>query len=138
VFHDCVLVVDDVPDACEVVCSALELEGYQVLHASSGQQAVEQANLHRPALIIMDLHMPGLDGVEATTLIKANAALRDIPIIAYTAFFDDAPSEMFAAVIPKPCSLDRLLRTVSYCLRLTDAAASPARVQRTQGSAMQT
>lgn len=96
--HRSVLLVDDVPDVPdvpdvrEVLSYALELEGYRVLQAGSGHEAIELAATHKPAVIIMDLQMPVLDGIEATTRIKQENTLRHIPVIAYTAFATDLPS----------------------------------------------
>jgi two-component system response regulator VicR len=110
-----VLVVDDVSDARDVVGFALEMEGYAVIRAETGREALERAAEHSPTIIIMDIQMPELDGIEATRRLKADRRLRHIPVIAHTAYPTEIPSgnSLFSAVLKKPCSLDTLLRTVA-------------------------
>jgi|SRR5688572_6890683 CheY-like chemotaxis protein len=112
--QESVLVVDDASDIRELLSYTLEVEGYNVLQASDGGEAIEVANEHEPAVIVMDMQMPILDGIEATKRLKSERRLRDIPVIAYTAYSRDLPSrELFAAVIPKPCSLDEVLTAIT-------------------------
>lgn len=81
-----ILAVDDNLTNLEIIKLLLRPTGHQVLEATSGAEAVELARAERPALIFMDLAMPGeLDGLEATRRIKADPALRDIQIVAVTA-----------------------------------------------------
>ena len=109
-----VLVVDDAQDIRELLSYTLEVEGYNVLQASDGDEALAVAATHEPAVIVMDMQMPVLDGIEATRRLKKERRLRDIPVIAYTAFSRDLPSrDLFTAVIPKPCSLDEILSAVA-------------------------
>lgn len=109
-----VLLVDDVPDVREVLSLALELEGYNVLQAGAGDEAVELAAEHEPFVIIMDMQMPVMDGIEATLRIKEDRGLRHIPVVAHTAFASDIPSkDLFTAVLPKPCSPDHVLGTIA-------------------------
>jgi len=108
-----VLVVDDTPDMRELLSYTLEVEGYNVLQACNGDEALEVAATHKPAVIVMDVQMPILDGIEATKRLKSERRLRDIPVIAYTAFSRDLPArDLFTAVIPKPCSPDEVLNAV--------------------------
>src|SRR5688500_16568624 len=60
--------------------------------ASDGGEAIEVANEHEPAVIVMDMQMPILDGIEATKRLKSERRLRDIPVIAYTVYSRDLPS----------------------------------------------
>lgn len=64
----------------------LEAKGYRVLEAVNGQQAVEIVNHEHPDLILMDLDLPILDGIAATQRIRQQDALRDVPILAVTAY----------------------------------------------------
>src|SRR5229473_2140682 len=71
----------------EVVISLnLQNEGYKVVTASNGEEAISVASLTRPHLILMDISMPRLDGLAATRKIRENEALRDVPVIAITSF----------------------------------------------------
>jgi two-component system cell cycle response regulator DivK len=111
---EAVLVVDDVPDVRELLSYTLEVEGYRVLQAGDGNEALELAATHEPAVIVMDVQMPIMDGVEATRRLKGQGKLRHIPVIAYTAFKTDLPShDLFDAVLPKPCSIDDVLSAVA-------------------------
>ena len=103
--------------------------------ASDGGEAIEVANEHEPAVIVMDMQMPILDGIEATKRLKSERRLRDIPVIAYTAYSRDLPSrELFAAVIPKPCSLDEVSPHSSdnHGLSITPNTRTRARAPRIQ------
>jgi CheY-like chemotaxis protein/DNA-binding CsgD family transcriptional regulator len=80
-----VLVVDDVPANVDVVLSFLAEAGYRVLVSESGYRALEQLTLTLPDIILLDLMMPGLDGIEACKRIKAVAEWSRIPVIMMTA-----------------------------------------------------
>ena len=79
-----ILIVEDVEFNRDLVVQLLE-DDYVILTAADGEAGVELAERERPDLILMDLSLPGVDGWEATRRIKANEALRNIPIIALTA-----------------------------------------------------
>ncbi|HEU0011516.1 MAG TPA: response regulator [Verrucomicrobiae bacterium] len=79
------LLVEDNEMNRDMLSRRLERKGYAVTIAVNGQQAVDMAAVDAPALILMDMSLPVLDGWEATRRIKANVATRNIPIIALTA-----------------------------------------------------
>ncbi len=81
-----VLVVDDSIDNVVVISLDLQNEGYRVVTASNGEEAISVASLTHPHLILMDISMPRLDGFAATRKIRENESLRDVPVIAITAF----------------------------------------------------
>ena len=81
-----ILVVEDYPANLELLCSYLELEGYKVIQATNGAEAIAKAIEAQPQLILMDVKMPGIDGLEATRQIKADPRTKDIPVITLTAF----------------------------------------------------
>ena len=81
-----VLVVDDSVDNVVVLSLDLQNEGYRVVTASNGEEAVSVASLTHPNIILMDISMPQLDGLAATRRIRENETLRDVPVIAITAF----------------------------------------------------
>jgi two-component system, cell cycle response regulator DivK len=80
-----VLVVDDSTDGREMLSEYLRFRGFLVSEAADGQQAIDLALRDVPAIILMDLSMPGISGAEATRRIKAHPLTRHIPIIAVTA-----------------------------------------------------
>ncbi len=81
-----ILVVEDHEDNRRIVRDLLTSAGYEMIEAVTGEEGVALAERERPDLILMDIQLPGLDGYEATRQIKANPALRPIPIIAVTSY----------------------------------------------------
>jgi CheY-like chemotaxis protein len=81
-----VLVVDDNPTNLKLAAQVLELEGYDVLHAEDANQALTALQRHRPDLILMDIALPGMDGLELTKQLKAAPATAAIPVVALSAF----------------------------------------------------
>ena len=84
-----VLVVDDVIDNVAVISLDLQHQGYRVVTASNGEEAIKVAALTQPDIILMDIGMPQLDGLAATRKIRENESLRNVPVIAITAFSTD-------------------------------------------------
>jgi two-component system cell cycle response regulator DivK len=110
-----VLVVDDYGDVGEVLAGVLEDAGFVVRTAANRLEALIAAYEMRPGVIVMDVTMPVLDGIEATRLIKAGEATRNARVIAYTGnpSFDESPTRLlFAAVLHKPAAPHALLATV--------------------------
>lgn len=112
-----ILVVDDEPGALRFVTAALETAGYTALVATSGSAAIAQLRLVMPDLILMDGMMPGLDGFETTTRIKAQAASAHVPVIFMTGLTgSDHVVRAFATggvdYVRKPVELDELLARV--------------------------
>jgi CheY-like chemotaxis protein len=80
-----VLVVEDNPLNLELATDLLEACGIEVISANTGEIAVKLAQEQRPDLILMDLSLPGMDGLQATAALKANSKTRSIPVVAVTA-----------------------------------------------------
>jgi CheY-like chemotaxis protein len=83
-----ILVVEDYEDASLTMRLALETQGYRIVEAADGLQAVETAEREHPDVILMDLNLPKLDGLSATRRIRENPGLADILIVAVTAYPD--------------------------------------------------
>ena len=81
-----ILVIDDHEDNRRILHDLLTNAGYEVIEALTGEEGVAAVEAHAPALILMDIQLPGIDGYEATRRIKADPALRAIPIIAVTSY----------------------------------------------------
>ena len=118
-----VLVVEDTEDNRQIIRDLLSSAGYEIIEATTGGQGVAMAAEHRPDLILMDMQLPVLDGYEATRRIKADPALRDIPVIAVTSYAlsGDAAKAREAgcdAYIAKPFSPRELLGKVREMLPL--------------------
>ena len=81
-----ILVVDDNPTNLKLASEVLELEGHEVRRAMDAEQALEVLQMDLPDLILMDIALPGMDGLELTRRLKADARTRAIPIVALSAF----------------------------------------------------
>jgi CheY-like chemotaxis protein len=81
-----ILVVDDNPTNLKLACYVLECEGHSVLHACDAHEAQKVIQQSPPDLILMDIQMPGMDGLSLTRLLRANPAYRHIRIVALTSF----------------------------------------------------
>jgi CheY-like chemotaxis protein len=120
-----VMVVDDYADVRVILKRWLEEGGYHVIEATGGREAVEMAERERPALILMDLALPEIDGFVATSQIRAHPDLSNIPIIAISAYGElgidaqlkiDPASVGFNAYLAKPFVPEKLLNLVGQYL----------------------
>jgi CheY-like chemotaxis protein len=110
-----VLIVDDSPDNRDMAAMLLETAGFDTITAGNGLEAVIVAHYTRPAVVIMDVAMPVLDGVQAARLLKASQMTSHIAVIAYTAklSLDDIPvAPLFADVLRKPASPETIVGIV--------------------------
>ena len=80
-----ILIADDDPDSVEMMSATLASEGYGVLTACDGREAVSQALMHLPDVVLMDLDMPGMDGLDAARALKEDERTANIPVIFVTA-----------------------------------------------------
>ena len=116
-----ILVVDDYQDAREMYAEYLQYSGFRVAEARNGNEAVAQARSLKPDLILMDLSLPGMDGWEATRVLKADAETRHIPIVALTGHALAGASEGARkagcdSFVTKPCLPDDLVVEVRRML----------------------
>ncbi len=114
-----VLVVDDAPDIRDVIAIALGAAGIEVITAADGLEALIAAHSARPAVILMDVNMPVLNGIEATRLLRAAMATRDTPVIAHTARPDLLAGpivRLFEFVVPKPAGPEEIVAAVKAFL----------------------
>jgi two-component system cell cycle response regulator DivK len=81
-----ILVVDDDDQNRKLFRLVLTHAGYNVIEASTGTRGIELAKTHRPHLILMDVHLPDIDGLEATVRIKSDPVMEEIPVLAVTAY----------------------------------------------------
>jgi len=112
-----VLLVEDQEDNRRILRDLLTSAGYEIREALTGEDGIRLADEYRPDLILMDIQLPGVDGYEAARQIKANPALRAIPIIAVTSYAlsgDDAQALEAGceAYVAKPFSRRALLAKV--------------------------
>ncbi|HKP72387.1 MAG TPA: response regulator [Pyrinomonadaceae bacterium] len=112
-----VLVVEDFADNRFMMRRLLEMSGYHVIEAVNGREAVEMAERDRPDLILMDLSLPQLDGLDATRRIRELDGLGSVPIVAVSAhdtsdFHADALAAGCNEYITKPIDFDQLEATL--------------------------
>jgi two-component system cell cycle response regulator DivK len=108
-----VLIVEDNARNMTLVRDVLGHAGYRTLEASDGEQGVALARSHQPDLILMDIQLPGMDGVEALTRLREDASTAEIPVVALTAFAMKEDRERllaagFRGYIEKPLSVREL------------------------------
>jgi CheY-like chemotaxis protein len=108
-----ILVVDDSADNVAVISLDLQQQGYRVVTASDGEDAVTVATQMLPNLILMDINLPALDGLGATRRIRETEGLRDVPVVAITAFgtegFQRAAYDAgVSGYLTKPIDFDRM------------------------------
>ncbi|HEX8846935.1 MAG TPA: response regulator [Pyrinomonadaceae bacterium] len=108
-----VLVVEDSIDSAVVISMDLQQQGYRVITAADGEQALRVATQTNPDIILMDIGMPEMDGLAATRKIRADEVLRSVPVIAVTAFetegFQRAASDAgFDGYLTKPIDFEQL------------------------------
>ena len=92
-----ILIVEDNPVNLKLLRDVLQFRGYTTLEAETGEGGVDLARTGRPALILMDVQLPGMNGREAMKVLKAEEGTRHIPIIALTAFAMKGDRERFLA-----------------------------------------
>ena len=110
-----VLVVDDDPDILEAICDILEVEGYRVARARHGGEALTRVEAERPAVILLDLMMPVMDGVTFAAHLHARPAVSDVPIVVISADGNRARAAPVGAAgyLAKPFDVDSLLGHVA-------------------------
>jgi two-component system cell cycle response regulator DivK len=116
-----ILVVEDNPANMKLASFLLESAGHEVLAATSAEAGVGLARAERPSLILMDIQLPGMDGLQATALLKADAGTRAIPVIALTALAMKGDEERIRAAgcdgyIAKPLDYKQFLATIATWL----------------------
>ena len=119
-----ILLVEDNEMNRDMLSRRLQKKGYEVVMAVDGEQGVAMAEAQAPALVLMDMSLPGLDGWEATRRLKATAGTRAIPVIALTAHAMAGDREKALAAgcddfDTKPIELERLLAKMEALLART-------------------
>ncbi|MDA8242567.1 MAG: response regulator [Elusimicrobia bacterium] len=119
--HNKILIADDDAEMLETLSSMLEGEGYQVVRAENGEEAVELAQKELPALIMLDIHMPRMDGLSACRALKTAAVTKAIPVVMLTV--EGSITEIQQAInygaktyITKPSSREEILKVIKSVL----------------------
>jgi two-component system cell cycle response regulator DivK len=124
----CVLIVEDNPLNMKLFSAMIAAQGYDVLQASSGSQGLDLAQQQQPDLIIMDIQLPGMSGLEVAQNLKSSDATRQIPILATTAFALRGDDEKIMAsgcdgYMAKPIAISQFLELIETLM--LKAPASP-------------
>ena len=116
-----ILIAEDELMNMKLLRDLLQKLGYDTVEATDGEQGVEMTKRVKPALVLMDIMMPKMDGLQATRVLKADASTKNIPVVAVTAFAmtGDKESALEAgcdAYISKPINIHQLLKTLNQFL----------------------
>jgi len=116
-----ILVVDDHPINLKLAANVLEAEGYDVVRAEDAEEALKQIARSVPKLILMDVALPGMDGLTLTRMLKADEGTRDVIIVAVTAFAMKGDQEKVMdagcdAYIAKPIDIGNMVQMVGKLL----------------------
>ena len=116
-----ILIVEDNEKNMKLVRDILRHKGHATLEAVTGEEGVRLARERRPDLVLMDIQLPGIDGIEALRQVRADPACSAIPIIAFTASVMQADRSQFSAAgfdgfLSKPINIKEFLETVKRVL----------------------
>ena len=116
-----VLIVEDNEKNMKLVRDVLRVKGYETLEAVTAEDGIRLALERRPDLILMDIHLPGMNGIEARGVLRADAATADIPVIAVTASVMQQDRKKiteagFEGYVGKPINLKEFLAAVQAML----------------------
>ena len=119
--NELILIVEDNPKNLKLVRDTLQVKGYRTIEAGTGEEGVQLARDRQPALILMDIHLPGITGEEAFHQLRADPVTRAVPVIAVTAsVMPQDQKRIMAAGFDgfqgKPISVRELLETVRQVL----------------------
>ena len=127
----CVLIVEDNPLNMKLFSAMISAQGYDVLEANDGIAGLELAQTLRPDLIVMDLQLPGMSGLDVTLTLKADAETQYIPIIATTAFAQFGDEDKIRAsgcdaYMAKPIAINEFLALIDRLIARAAIAALTA------------
>ncbi len=117
-----ILLTDDEPNIVLVVTKRLEIQGYEVLIARDGEEALKKARELKPDLVLLDIMLPGVDGLNVCRILKADEATRNIPVVLFSAraqTWDKEAGREFGAnaYVEKPFQPEELLTTIEKLLK---------------------
>lgn len=120
-----ILVIDDLPDNYVLLQTVLESEGFQVEVADNGYAGLDRITAHPPALVLLDVMMPGINGFEVTRQIRQNPAVSCIPVLLVTGYSEPTLTDGMEVgangFIRKPIDFDHLLNQIRAILKSQQA-----------------
>jgi two-component system cell cycle response regulator DivK len=126
--NELILIVEDNAQNLKLARDLLQVNGYRTIEAETGEDGVTLAGERAPDLVVMDIHLPGISGIEALARLRAESATRAIPVIAFTASVmpqdrSDILAAGFDAFVAKPINLEAFLAAVRTALAKRGGAA---------------
>lgn len=117
-----IIMIDDNKDLTEITCELLELIGYDVISASSGEEGIAKAKGQKPDVILCDIGMKGISGYDVAKYIRKDNELKDVPLIAISGYSSREDQERsieagFDKHLGKPVSIDVLKMTLDEVLK---------------------
>lgn len=117
-----ILIVEDNELNMKLFQDLLDANGYQTVQTRNGMDALDLAREHQPDLILMDIQLPEVSGLDVTRMLKEDEALRDIPVVAVTAFAMKGDEERIReggceGYISKPISVSHFLDTINQLIK---------------------
>jgi two-component system, cell cycle response regulator DivK len=127
-----ILLVEDHEDNRVALLAVLRREGYDASGARNGAEALDMIAQRKPALVLMDLAMPVMDGREATRQLRSDPATQDIPVLALTAMslsvsWETLEQDGFSGLLTKPCMPPQLMAEVQRLVGPAEARGAAAR-----------
>ena len=124
--NNLIVIAEDDPWSAELLADVLEHHGYRVVHVTNGRDCLAAVAAETPALVLMDIHMPGMGGVDALQALRALPAMQQLKVIALTASVMRHEVASFKGVgfdgfHPKPVDIEGLLREIAALLHPTEA-----------------
>jgi two-component system cell cycle response regulator DivK len=118
-----ILIIEDNEKNMKLVRDVLQVKGYATLEAATAEDGIKLAMEHKPDLILMDIHLPGMNGIEALGILRADPATASIPVIAVTASVMQQDRKLitdagFEAYVGKPINLKEFLDAVRAMLEM--------------------
>jgi two-component system cell cycle response regulator DivK len=119
--NELILIVEDNAQNLKLARDLLQVHGYRTIEAETGEDGVALAGERTPDLVVMDIHLPGISGIEALVELRAKPATRAVPVIAFTASVmpqdrSDIIAAGFDAFVSKPINIEAFLAAITAAL----------------------
>ena len=126
--NELILIIEDNEKNRKLARDVLQFKGYQVLESENAEDGIRLAREKRPALVLMDFHLPGMNGIDALKALRSDAATSSIPVIAVTAsaMTEDRKKIMeagFDGLQTKPINVKEFMEAVAQTLKKAGSAA---------------
>lgn len=128
--RELILIVEDNEQNRKLARDLLQVHGYRTIEAETGEDALVLAATHAPDLVVMDVHLPGMSGVDVLEKLRAGPGKRYIPVLAFTASVmpqdrSEVMAAGFDAFLSKPIDLEAFLQSVADALKRSNTGRTP-------------